>query len=228
MNDQTDKSRIKVLKSIQRALDHNHPLTNNYSNSKRLCPGNNDTRNTVSPNLIGLLDQEITKIGGLLYVARDEDHVGQYLIKLAKKVDAKTIIRDSSNLLNDLKLDGLFNKEGMQVIIDSLENGTAQHIKAAWYQQVKGASLGITSIDYILADTGTIVIKSRPNLSRSLSLLPSIHVAIGEEQQILPHLEDLFRQEVNLKSSSALTFITGPSRTADIEQTLTIGVHGPI
>jgi len=67
---------------------------------------------------------------------------------------------------------------------------------------------------------------------RSISLLPPVHVAILRSQQILPGLSELFpllgrEQNGNRKLSSAITFITGPSRTADIELKLVVGVHGP-
>lgn len=95
------------------------------------------------------------------------------------------------------------------------------------------AAMGITESDGALADSGTLVLESGPARSRMVSLLPLVHVAILQESLILESFAQFVMQFVNeggpgrLKALSALTFITGPSRTADIEQTLTIGVHGP-
>jgi len=88
--------------------------------------------------------------------------------------------------------------------------------------------IGITQADYALADTGTLVVFSEPGEGRALSLLVPIHVAILEESRILASLDELIEREPNFpERSSAMLFITGPSRTADIERTLTVGVHGP-
>jgi L-lactate dehydrogenase complex protein LldG len=95
------------------------------------------------------------------------------------------------------------------------------------------AALGVTEADFALADSGTLVLESGPMKSRMVSLLPTMHVALLPESRILDNLEQFISRFVSnggverLKKLSALTFITGPSRTADIELTLTIGVHGP-
>ena len=90
------------------------------------------------------------------------------------------------------------------------------------------ARIGVTQADYALADTGTLVVFSSAGEGRALSLLPPIHVAVLEESRILAGLDELLAHEPDFPSrSSAMIFITGPSRTADIEKTLTVGVHGP-
>ncbi|HOL71293.1 MAG TPA: lactate utilization protein [Bryobacteraceae bacterium] len=90
------------------------------------------------------------------------------------------------------------------------------------------AAFGITSADYALADTGTLVLFSSPEEARMVSLLPPVHVAVVPRGRILTGLDELLT-EVPLPAdrSSSMLFITGPSRTADIEQILVRGVHGP-
>jgi L-lactate dehydrogenase complex protein LldG len=88
--------------------------------------------------------------------------------------------------------------------------------------------VGITSADYALADTGSLVIFTESNESRLLSLLPPCHIAVIEKSCIVPSLDDLFRiRPLPGDQSSAMIVITGPSRTADIEMRLVRGVHGP-
>jgi L-lactate dehydrogenase complex protein LldG len=88
--------------------------------------------------------------------------------------------------------------------------------------------IGITQADYALADTGTLVVFSEAGEGRTLSLLPPVHIAVLEESRILAGLDELMEREPTFpERSSAMIFITGPSRTADIERTLTVGVHGP-
>ncbi len=86
--------------------------------------------------------------------------------------------------------------------------------------------VGITSADYALADTGSLVIFSKE--SRLLSLLPPCHIAVIESSRIVPSLDDVFRlHPLPGDEASAMVVITGPSRTADIEMRLVRGVHGP-
>jgi L-lactate dehydrogenase complex protein LldG len=88
--------------------------------------------------------------------------------------------------------------------------------------------VGVTSADYALADTGSLVIFTESNESRLLSLLPPCHIAVVESSQLVPSLDDVFRlRPLPGADSSAMVVITGPSRTADIEMRLVRGVHGP-
>lgn len=87
---------------------------------------------------------------------------------------------------------------------------------------------GITSADYALADTGSLVIFTESNEARLLSLLPPCHIAVIERSRIVASLDDVFRlRPLPGAESSAMIVITGPSRTADIEMRLVRGVHGP-
>jgi L-lactate dehydrogenase complex protein LldG len=84
--------------------------------------------------------------------------------------------------------------------------------------------LGITEADYFLPETGTLVLKSSMMKPRAVSLLPRIHLAIIRPEISRADLHQVFAES---KDDHYLVFITGPSRTADIELTVTLGVHGP-
>ena len=84
--------------------------------------------------------------------------------------------------------------------------------------------LGITEADYLLPETGTIVLSSSAEKPRAVSLLPRIHLAIVRPEMLRPDMHQVFTEA---KDKNYLVFITGPSRTADIELTTTLGVHGP-
>jgi L-lactate dehydrogenase complex protein LldG len=79
---------------------------------------------------------------------------------------------------------------------------------------------------YGLAATGSVVLAASPGEPRARSLLPDVHVSLLREDRILADLEELF-ERVGADLPSALAIVTGPSRSADIEQSLTVGVHGP-
>lgn len=84
--------------------------------------------------------------------------------------------------------------------------------------------LGITEADYLLPETGTLVLKSSFEKPRAVSLLPRIHLAIVRSEMMRADMHQVFAEA---KENHYLVFITGPSRTADIELTVTLGVHGP-
>lgn len=88
--------------------------------------------------------------------------------------------------------------------------------------------VGISTVQAAIAETGTLVLDSTRERHRLVSLVPPVHIAIVRASQIYRTLSEvlsLIRKDKEI--SPAVTFITGPSRTADIELTLAIGVHGP-
>jgi L-lactate dehydrogenase complex protein LldG len=84
--------------------------------------------------------------------------------------------------------------------------------------------LGITEADYLLPETGTLVLCSSAEKPRAVSLLPRVHLAIVRPEMLRADMHQVFAEA---KGGNYLVFITGPSRTADIELTVTLGVHGP-
>lgn len=90
------------------------------------------------------------------------------------------------------------------------------------------ASAGLTGAQAGLADTGTLALLSGPKRPRLASLLPPLHIAILSTRDVYASMASYFEaRPKEVLQASNLVFITGPSRTADIEQNLTIGVHGP-
>ncbi|MGC2210232.1 MAG: lactate utilization protein [Candidatus Korobacteraceae bacterium] len=88
------------------------------------------------------------------------------------------------------------------------------------------AKVGISRMDWALANTGTLVQAADAVDTRLVSTLPLLHIAVVSTAALLPDLSALL-ERVDPRQSAYLSFITGPSRTADIERVLTIGVHGP-
>ena len=90
------------------------------------------------------------------------------------------------------------------------------------------ADVGVTGCDAAVAETGSLVMFSGPGRSRAASLLPPFHIAIVERSRLHFSMAEVFEAfRDRLEGSASCTFITGPSRTADIELTLTLGIHGP-
>ena len=90
------------------------------------------------------------------------------------------------------------------------------------------AEVGVTGCHAAVAETGSLVLLSGPGLSRTVSLLPPLHVALVRPQDLYFSMGEYFESNAErMAEASSCTFVTGPSRTADIELSLTIGVHGP-
>lgn len=105
--------------------------------------------------------------------------------------------------------------------------GAGIHVEA---RAAREADLvGITGAFCAIAETGTLMTVSGPRTPPTVSLLPETHVAIIPASRIVRGMEEawrVLRDELKLPPR-AVNFISGPSRTADIEQTVTLGAHGP-
>jgi L-lactate dehydrogenase complex protein LldG len=127
------------------------------------------------------------------------------------------VMLSATPLLNDLNATQYLNDNGLNA--RSWRDMTAD--------EAYDFDAGLTEVDYAVAETGTLVIRHRPEHGRLLSLVPFLHVAIVQPAQLLPDLIDLFETLARDGSGSGVTMISGPSKTADIEMNTVTGVHGP-
>ena len=111
--------------------------------------------------------------------------------------------------------------DGSELVRQTVGDGNAS---------ARDGDLGVTSCDCLIAQTGSIVVSTRSAGGRALSVLPPAHLVIARRDQIVGDLATamtLLRQRYDGHWPSALSVITGPSRTADIEKILVFGAHGP-
>ena len=97
-------------------------------------------------------------------------------------------------------------------------------------QSLESCSVGITACDAFIAQTGSILLTARSAGGRALSVLPPHHVVVAQFNQLVPDLPaafELLQAKYRDDYPSFITFITGPSRTGDIERILVLGAHGP-
>ena len=97
-------------------------------------------------------------------------------------------------------------------------------------QEMEKCDAGITECDALIAQTGGVVVTSRSAGGRALSVLPPHHVVIARREQLVADLPAAFaflQQKYAPEFPSMISFITGPSRTGDIERILVLGAHGP-
>lgn len=107
--------------------------------------------------------------------------------------------------------------------------GLEVEARAPVRDEPKPDMVGITGCFAAIAETGTLALLSGPETPASMALLPETHVAVVAKSRIVAHMEDVFallRHERG-EPPRALNFISGPSRTGDIEQTIVLGAHGP-
>ncbi len=96
--------------------------------------------------------------------------------------------------------------------------------------ELEQCDVGISECDALIAQTGTVLVTSKTAGGRALSCLPPHHVVIARREQLvadLPAAFALVKQRHGAKYPSMISFITGPSRTGDIERILVLGAHGP-
>ncbi|HJQ71008.1 MAG TPA: lactate utilization protein [Blastocatellia bacterium] len=173
-------------------------------------------------HLVEQFASELTRVGGHLFRASSPAAASEYVERLLLSAGASSVVAWDSPLIDSVAPVSLFERLGVEFLRDGAAGAESDFVKAAIDSEV-----GITAVDYAIADTGTLVLISGPGRARSASLVPPVHLALVEARQIISGLDDLFALLSDSSPASAITFITGPSRTADIELTLVVGVHGP-
>ena len=161
----------------------------------------------------------------------------QEILKLAceKKPewgDEKKVVLWKHPLIEEMNIGEILREHNIAVIFSN-QSDAGKTERARFIKESAGSFIGITSADYCIAETGTLVLKTVPGNERIVSLLPSIHVAVIRLDKIIADFKELYTLlDKDLKDSpegigNGMTFITGPSKTADIEATMVHGAHGP-
>jgi L-lactate dehydrogenase complex protein LldG len=143
--------------------------------------------------------------------------------------DQKSVAAWQHPLIEGLELPDALAEQGVPVFFSDVNASEGQNLR----QHIIDSYIGITSADFCMADTATLVMRTRTGQARTVSLLPSIHIAVIELDQIIADLKELYAllkwdpQQTNEGVTNCMTFISGPSKTADIEATMVHGAHGP-
>lgn len=175
-------------------------------------------------SLIEAFEAELTVVGGHLIKVSSREELIISLMNLLSTENYKSIVLSREIYLEDLNL---------RLALENRLSGSSvsSAIAVASVTQLREADVGITGCEFLIAETGTVVLCSSPAAPRTLSLLPRAHVVVASEEQVVPTaavcLKSMQESGGNAPTSSCITFVTGPSRTADIEKVLVKGVHGP-
>lgn len=152
---------------------------------------------------------EFTKLGGVFVFCADADELTQNIVALAQQREWKKVMCTEAAL-------ALLLEDGGLTVTNPEEH-------------IEDAEVCITGCEALVARTGSVVISSAQPLGRTATIYYPVHIIVAAVSQILPDLQeglDLFTKG-GRPLPSMIHFNTGPSRTADIEKTLVVGVHGP-
>lgn len=200
----TTQARERILQRL-RANAHAHSLPPPWQSRRHYT------------DLVTAFVQGVQEVGGEAFVCSTWDEVWAKVDDVLRAADAHKVVVN-----------------GEPVVANVDWRARLPHIEWFYVGQDTGdlrafcaqADVGLSGATAALAETGSVILKSGPGLSRMATLLPPVHIAVVPRAAITP---DLFtwtaRQEADMPA--AITIVTGPSKTADIEQTLAVGVHGP-
>jgi L-lactate dehydrogenase complex protein LldG len=211
------EAREAIMQSIRAHLAKSENISDHHAPASPVssAPINEDSTDAaLSP--VAMFCERLESVGGHCVTARDE-------------YDA---VRALTNIVAALQNDGA----GQRIALSDapILTGLTRNIAASEITVGPPAAdlfnfdVGITTAQAGIAETGTLVLEAEKERHRLVSLLPPVHIAVLRSRDIYLTIGDaLQRLRDEERMSRAITFITGPSRTADIELTLTVGVHGP-
>jgi L-lactate dehydrogenase complex protein LldG len=217
-------SREAFLERVRQAVQ-----AGNRSGSFPLQPRGQTGYQGAGADPVARFSAECAAAGGQVHVVSDRESAGGKVIELVQGRAARSALVGQGSVVDPLGLAERLRSLGIEVM------SVGPHSPATARAGFFAAEVGITGVDYLIAETGTVVLKARPGEPRSLSLLPPMHIVVADRSQLLPDLFDLFKvlggKEENgpahLALPSCVSLITGPSKTGDIELRLVTGVHGP-
>ena len=196
-------SKENILKKIRKALSHSTPLP--FPQSE----GNQSVFPPLQQEIEVEFAEQFTQLQGKFIFCINQQELAFQLSSLVKKQDWQKVFCLEDKLIVTV---------ASQIEDRIVKTGLAD------------CDVSITGCEYLVARTGTIVMSSAQSSGRTASVYAPIHICIAFTNQLVYDLKDALqaaKDKYGNNIPSLITFATGPSRTADIEKTLVVGVHGP-
>ncbi|HEY3039630.1 MAG TPA: lactate utilization protein [Pyrinomonadaceae bacterium] len=174
-----------------------------------------------SLSLVEIFKEKLEAVGGHCIVAHSDRDVIEAL---------NHIIQDLQKTPLGARRISLSNSPALERLLSQTTVNVDEVVSSPGAAELFGYDIGISTAQAAIAETGTLVLESESEKHRLVSLVPPVHIAIVEAGSICLTLGEALARLQGSEArelSATITFITGPSRTADIELTLAIGVHGP-
>jgi len=182
----------------------------------------------ITPSLIINLTTTATQGGWNVHHSPTMEKGTEFIHDLLQNKKVDRVVRSDEEIFEKLALENSLSDLNLDFATVSRKQAAPTDLR----DLVFNADVGLTGVEYAISETGSIIVIPKEGLSRLVSLAPSIHIAVVQPHQIIETLDDLFmfRRLEHLRGNdigSYMNFITGPSRTGDIEQVIVTGVHGP-
>lgn len=221
-------SRTRILNRIQQSLNNNATLL--QAQAESYPPPH--PRGPFVPTELDVIEQfrqELTALHAFVHLCDGLGAAMEQIVELLDAVGARDVLTWADDqlplpdLMPRLHDAGIVTTEGQVLGQDRAER----------YAALEPVPACITGADAAIAESGSMLLVTGPGRGRLASLLPPLHIALLPAERIVRTLPDalaLLQQQFGaslFRDRSNLTIITGPSRTADIELSLTLGVHGP-
>lgn len=161
-------------------------------------------------------------VGGHVARLQTMDEAKSFIVQKAGEMSVKYVVRQNEPELDALDLEGSLTDAQVSVWNSDPEQ--------YWRARAAEADFGIVIADHAVAYTGSVTVLSAPNKGRSVSLLPTVLIIIIPVDRLKTRLGEVlatFDEAGREQLPAGIHFISGPSRSSDIENDLTIGVHGP-
>jgi L-lactate dehydrogenase complex protein LldG len=177
---------------------------------------------------------EWEKVSGVAHCVASREELEAVFKAVLVQAETHAIALSRNPILDELRIADLLAKLNKFVTTWNGGKGSeGTNFLSDFTKASFGAGAGITGVDYVLAESGTLVLSSATEGAQVASLAPPIHIALYRRSQLVGSLDDVLAK-LPISSSPnqptagrSVVFITGTSRTADIEQILIRGVHGP-
>ncbi|MGH9904108.1 MAG: LutC/YkgG family protein [Pyrinomonadaceae bacterium] len=224
-------ARDSILRSIRSHLAASAPHNAVYSENvpsdlpkeTRLpsTEGDGETRSGKAVgSLVEIFKQNLEAVGGHCFVAQSEMEVTEAIARIISELN-KSDLRARRLALS--------NAPAIERWVKAINVDLDEITVTPGVSDLFSYDVGISAAQMAIAETGTILLESEAERHRLVSLVPPVHIAIVNGANIFLTLgEALTEISRPGELSRTITLITGPSRTGDIELTLTIGVHGPL
>ena len=163
----------------------------------------------IATDVLEVFRESLEMVGAECTFVENENDAATRLREIIDDKSAQNIIVSDSELVHRI-----VNTTGVDAIEDASRD------------ELFSSDIGITSAQWAIAETGTLVLESGAERHRLVSLVPPVHVCLLTAGSIRRSMAEIL-ELADVDANPTITFVTGASRTSDIELTLAIGVHGP-
>jgi L-lactate dehydrogenase complex protein LldG len=223
-------NRGQFLERVRRALGHSaagsaHQPAKFPSLGQVLAP-------VADKNPIDRFQEELKKVGGISHNVGSPAGLDGILREILSSAPTGPIVLSRNPLLTQLRLAERLQSWGYSVVAWPRQKEVTANELEQFRTQCFNGRAGISGADFALVESGSFVLSSATEGSQLVSLAPPLHIVLYLRSQVVETLEEvlsnLLKRSPAADAGRSIVFITGQSRTADIEQISIRGVHGPL